>query len=77
MLKEGDHHFLKHDSIVDYRRTIVMSSVEIFNGISKGVLINKGDVKPEILEKIIIAAKQSKHISSEIKNMILKDTVSV
>ena len=35
VLKAGDHPFIKHDSIVDYKRTIIMSSVEIFNGINK------------------------------------------
>lgn len=71
VLKAGDHRFITHDSIVDYKRTIIMSSVEIFNGINKGILIDKQDVKPEILKRIINAAKQSRYIPPEIKSMIL------
>ena len=71
ILKAGDHQFITHDSIVDYKRTIIMSSVEIFNGINKGILIDKQDVKPEILTRIINAAKQSRYIPPEIKSMIL------
>ena len=71
VLRAGDHEFIKHDSIVDYKRTIIMSSVEIFNGINQGILIDKPDVEPEILEQIINAAKQSRYIPHEIKSMIL------
>lgn len=71
VLKAGDHHFIKHDSIVDYKRTIIMSSVEIFNGINRGLLIDKQNVEPEVLKRIITAAKQSRYIPPEIKNMIL------
>lgn len=71
VLKPGEHPFIKNESIVDFRRTTVMSYMQIFNGIKKGLLIKKEDVSDELLLKIQSAAAKSKYISDEIKSMFV------
>lgn len=71
VLKPGEHPFIKDESIVDFRRTMVMSYAQIYNGIKKGVLIKKEDVSDELLSKIQSAASKSKYISEEIKSMFV------
>lgn len=71
ILQKGDHDFIRHDSIVDFKRTKIMSSVEIANGILKGLLIPKDSVRADVLQRIIEAAKKSRYISNEIKSMLI------
>lgn len=70
ILKAGDHPFIKHKSIVDYKYTRIMSSMEIREGLRRGLLIKKEEVRCSVLVRIIEGAKHSIHIPSEIKNMI-------
>ena len=71
VLKPGEHPFIKEESIVDFKRTRVMSYLQIFNGIQKGLLIRKDDVSDDLLRRIQVAASNSKYISDEIKNMFI------
>jgi len=71
ILQKSDHNFIKHKSIVDFKRTKIMSSVEIANGILKGLLIPKDSVRDDVLQRIIEAAKKSRYISTEIKTMLV------
>ena len=69
VLLPGEHPFIKEKSIVDFKRTTVMSYIQIFNGIQKGLLIRKEDISDELLKRIQKAATKSKYISDEIKSM--------
>ena len=71
VLQPGDHPFIKEKSIIDFKRTTVMSYMQIFNGIQQGLLIRKEDISDELLKRIQTAAAKSKYISDEIKSMFV------
>lgn len=61
-LTSEDHHFLVHKSYVSFSRARSLSHTEIFNGLNKGKLIRKDDIKPAVLEAIQTAAKKSQFL---------------
>ena len=71
LIQPGEHPFIDSLSIVDFKRTRIMSYLQIFNGIRQGLLIRKEDISDELLKKIQNAAAKSKYISDEIKNMLI------
>lgn len=71
-IEAGEHSFIKHKSLVDFKRTCIMSFSQIFNGIQKGLLIPKEDVSEDLLKRIQNAAKFSTRINQDVKNIINK-----
>lgn len=71
ILEPGEHKFIKHRSVVDFRRTTIMSFLDIFNGLQKGVLVDMGDISEELLRKIQQAAQASKYIPADIKKLFI------
>lgn len=69
IIHPGEHSFIKHKSIVDFKRTKIMSTIDIINGINKGWLIKKEDISDTLLKRIQSALKQSKFISAEVKSL--------
>ena len=69
IIHPGEHPFIKHKSIIDFKRTKIMSTIDIINGINKGWLIKKEDISDTLLTRIQNALKQSKFISAEGKSL--------
>lgn len=65
----NEHEFIIHESIIDFRYTKIMTSVEILNGIMKKLLIKKEDISDALLKRIQNALKQSKYIPNEVKDL--------
>lgn len=53
ILKVGDHKFIKWDSYVLYRLATYAKSAHISNMVTKGLYIQREDVKTDVLERII------------------------
>jgi hypothetical protein len=68
LLGPGDHPFIKHDSYVKYAKARIMSFIEIFNGIRKGILIAKEDVDAQVLKAIQDGAKKSPYLREELNH---------
>lgn len=67
ILHPSDHKFIQHDSIIDFKRTRIMSFSEIFNGIQHGFLLQKEDISNELLLRIQESAKISRFIPTDTK----------
>lgn len=63
----GEHEFIDKKSIIDFKRTKIMSSTDILNGVLKGLLIKKEDISEHLLIRIQNALKQSRYVSNDVK----------
>jgi len=63
----GEHEFIDKKSIIDFKRTKIMSSTDILNGVLKGLLIRKEDISEHLLIRIQNALKQSRYVSNDVK----------
>ena len=41
IIEKGEHPFIKHTSVVNFSKTLMMNEHEIINGIQRGLLIDK------------------------------------
>jgi len=60
------HSFIKHKSWVDFSRTRAMTYIEIFNGLRRGLLVNKEELDPVLIQSIQGAASISEFIPEEL-----------
>ena len=67
ILHAGDHSFIKHDSFVNYKYARVISYVQLFNGLNKGLFIRKEDISEEVLIRIQNGARKTKNLKTELK----------
>lgn len=68
ILNVGDHPFIKHESFVNYRRAKVISFIQLFNGINKGLLIKKEDIGTDVLKRIQDGARKTKFLPTGLKD---------
>ena len=67
VLHPGDHPFIKHESFVNYKYAQVISFVQLFNGLQKGLFIKKEDISEEVLRRIQAGARKTLHLRTEFK----------
>lgn len=73
IIEKGEHPFIKHTSVVNFSKTLMMNEHEIINGIQRGLLIDKKNVSQSLLEKLQKAAISSDKISENIKQILLNN----
>jgi len=66
ILPAGSHSFIKHKSWVDFSRSRAMTYIEIINGLRRGLLVNKEDLDPALIQSIQGAASISEFIPEEL-----------
>src|ERR1700685_433154 len=68
VLNPGDHSWLKKRSFVCLAKAVEMPSKNMGQVLAEGKsLVHHGSLSPEILFKVVSAAKSSRHISNRIK----------
>lgn len=67
ILEAGCHNFIRHKSWVDFSRSKAMTYEEIFNGIRKGILIQKENLPPEVVLKIQETAKKTVFLPTDLE----------
>lgn len=67
VLHPGDHSFIQHESFVNYKYARVISYIQLFNGLNKGLFIRKEDIAEDVLLRIQEGAKKTKNLKTEFK----------
>ena len=61
VLNVGDHPFIKHPSVIDYKICQKVNVVKILNGVRKGLFLRMEDVAPDVLKRIQDGVKESEY----------------
>ena len=70
ILRKGDHPFIKHDSVVNFKRAVVKRAVDIISGQFSGELVPKEELDPAVFERVLKAAKSAKRIHERVKALL-------
>lgn len=67
IIEIGELPFITHKSFVNYKYAKVVSFQQIYNGIRKGVFLQRKDISEQLLKKIQDGAKTTRHLPNEYK----------
>jgi uncharacterized protein YifN (PemK superfamily) len=68
LIEAGEHPFIKRKSWAKISMSRCMSFIEIYNGVKRGLLIDKKDILPEVLKRIQENVKSSRFLSGNLKH---------
>lgn len=70
VLKEGDHPFIRHDSIVDFEKAVAMPAPDILERQFSGDFAPMPDMPPAVFARVLAAAAASRKMRPRIKSML-------
>ena len=70
VLQAGDHPFIKHASIVDFKFSEVRDCKDILARQFKGEIAPKEELDPAVFERVLKAAKSAKRIHERVKALL-------
>lgn len=72
ILNKGDHSFIKHKSWLDFRFSKSVLAIDVLQGLLKGFLIRKEDLKPDLLKYIQGKTEISDRLPAKFKHFFEK-----
>lgn len=53
ILVPGDHDFIRHESYVAYSKARIEPADTLISGVSKGLLVDKGEIRQDVFERVL------------------------